>query len=74
MIDMTYDPEVDAAYIYLGSTKILETEDHGALICDYDAEGRIVGIEILNASSVLSPGDWQKNARRPGTPKPQAAE
>jgi hypothetical protein len=25
-----------------------------------DAEGRVIGIEILAASKVLAPGDWQK--------------
>jgi uncharacterized protein YuzE len=67
MIDMTYDPEADAAYIYLGRGKIVETAEAGPFIYDVDAEGRVIGIEILSASKVLAPGDWQK-ARRPGRP------
>lgn len=66
MIDMTYDPEADAAYIYLGRAKIDHTEEAGPFIYDVDAEGRVIGIEILAASKVLAPGDWQK-ARLPGT-------
>jgi uncharacterized protein YuzE len=31
------------------------------------AEGKVIGIEILHASQVLAPGDWQK-ARLPGRP------
>jgi uncharacterized protein YuzE len=73
MIDMTYDPEADAAYIYLGRGKIADQEVHDPFIYDVDAEGRVIGIEILSASQVLAPGDWQK-ARRPGEEKPDAAE
>jgi len=40
---------------------------------DVDNEGRIVGIEILDASKVLAPGDWQ-DARRPGATSVNAAE
>lgn len=73
MIDVTYDPEADAAYIYLGRGKIVETDEAGPFIYDVDAEGRVIGIEILSASKVLAPGDWQK-ARRPGTGREDAAE
>ena len=73
MTDMTYDPEADAAYIYLGKGKIDGQEEHGPFICDVDAQGRVIGIEILSASRVMAPGDW-RNARRPGGPKIRAAE
>ena len=72
MIDMTYDPEADAVYIYLGHGKIDHTEEAGPFIYDVDAEGRMIGIEILHASQALAPGDWQK-ARLPGRPN-EAAE
>ena len=73
MIDMTYDPEADAAYIRLAQGKIDRQETIGDLVADVDADGRILGIEILFASKVLAPGDWQK-ARRPGEPRFDAAE
>jgi uncharacterized protein YuzE len=60
MSDMTYDPEADAVYLYVGNGKIDHQEKHGSLICDVDAEGRIVGIEVLFASRVLAPGNWEK--------------
>ena len=72
MIDMTYDPEADAAYIYLGKGKIAETAEAGPFIYDVDGNGRVIGIEILHASKVLAPGDW-RNARLPGK-MPDAAE
>jgi uncharacterized protein YuzE len=56
MIDMTYDPEADAAYIYLGRGTIYRQEEPGPFIHDVDVEGRIIGIEILSASKVLAPG------------------
>jgi uncharacterized protein YuzE len=74
MIDMTYDPEADAIYIYVGTSREIDhTEEAGPFIYDVDTEGRIVGIEILSASKVLAPGDWQ-NARRSGERRADAAE
>ncbi|TKT74862.1 DUF2283 domain-containing protein [Aquamicrobium sp. LC103] len=72
MIDMTYDPEADAAYVYLGKGKVAETKEAGPFMYDVDDKGRVLGIEILGASKVLAPGAWQ-NARLPGT-VPDAAE
>ena len=73
MIDMTYDPEADAAYIYLGRGKVAETKEEGPFIYDIDASGRILGLEILSASKVLAPGSWSK-ARLPGGSAADAAE
>ena len=73
MIDITYDPEADAAYFRFSSAKIDQTDEAGPFIYDVDAEGRVIGIEILDASKVLAPGEWQQ-ARLPGTPRKDAAE
>ena len=55
MVKITYDVEVDAAYIYLTDT-ISEPEtvqiDHDINL-DFDAHGRLVGIEVLAASERL---------------------
>jgi uncharacterized protein YuzE len=72
MTDITYDAEADAVYITLGRGKIDRTEEAGPFIYDVDAEGRIVGIEILSASKVLVPGDWKKS-RSPGASRVSAA-
>jgi uncharacterized protein YuzE len=46
-----YDPEVDVLRILLGSQAIEESdEDKPGVIIDYDKDGNIVGIEILEAS------------------------
>lgn len=73
MNDITYDPEADAVYISVGRGNVAQTEEAGPFIYDIDAEGHIVGIEILSASTVLAPGNW-KNARPPGGTQVSAAE
>jgi uncharacterized protein YuzE len=64
MTDMTFDPEADAAYIFIGKESIDRQDEAGPFICDVNVEGRIVGIEILDACKVLAPSDW-RNARPP---------
>ena len=75
MTDITYDPEADADAVYtaVARGKVDRTEEAGPFIYDVDAEGHIIGIEILSASKVLAPGDWKK-ARRPGDTHVSAAE
>jgi uncharacterized protein YuzE len=73
MIDLTYDPEADAVYINVGSGKIDRQDEAGPFIYDLDADGLIIGVEILAASKVLAPGDWQ-NAKRPAVKSVDAAE
>lgn len=73
MSDMTYDPEADAAYIHLGRGTIDRTEEAGPFLYDVDAEGRVIGIEILSCSRVLAPGSWS-DAPRPSMGHADAAE
>ncbi len=48
---ITYDEEVDALYISFKATKQVETKRIDEDIAfDYDEEGRISGIEVLDAS------------------------
>ncbi|SFI90296.1 DUF2283 domain-containing protein [Methylobacterium brachiatum] len=52
-----YDPTVDALYIRLADAHVVESEElRPGLIVDLDAEGRIVGVEILDASKHVAPG------------------
>jgi uncharacterized protein YuzE len=53
-----YDKEVDAAYIYLKypineGEAIKQVEVNKNIILDLDNQGKILGMEILNASKVL---------------------
>jgi uncharacterized protein YuzE len=70
MAYIRYDADADAVYITVGDGKIERTEETGLFIYDVDAEGRIIGIEILSASTALAPGDWKK----PGSPEKQRVD
>lgn len=61
---ITYDKEADAAYVQLvdeildgeASTQLHSIDtpgQKGEVIIDFDAEGRILGLEILGAKDVL---------------------
>lgn len=48
---VTYDPQVDIVHILFSNTPIEESdEDKPGVILDYDKDGNIVGMEILDAS------------------------
>jgi uncharacterized protein YuzE len=49
-----YDQEVDVLTIQLSNTPVEESDqDKPGVILDYDKDGKIVGIEILNASKQI---------------------
>lgn len=48
---VTYDPRVDVLTIRMSASPIEESdEDKPGVILDYDQDGNVVGIEILDAS------------------------
>jgi uncharacterized protein YuzE len=48
---LKYDKEVDVLYVSLSDELVFESdEDKQGVILDYSVDGRVVGIEILNAS------------------------
>jgi uncharacterized protein YuzE len=60
---MTYDPDADAAYIFVSEESRTAVDFEtcgpdvpggGAIIMGYDEDMRLVGIEILGASRLLS--------------------
>ncbi|MDP2946801.1 MAG: DUF2283 domain-containing protein [Nanoarchaeota archaeon] len=58
-MNFEYDKEVDAAYIYLENSikegevkKTIELNEN--IILDFSNKGKLLGVEILNASKVLS--------------------
>jgi uncharacterized protein YuzE len=62
-VRVTYDSEVDAAYIYLreqearkGTVTSLPVADApGMIVLDFDTDGCLFGIEVLDASRLLPP-------------------
>ena len=49
---VTYDPEVDVLRILFSHAPIQESdEDKPGVILDYDKDGNVVGLEILDAST-----------------------
>ncbi|WP_245606048.1 DUF2283 domain-containing protein [Thermus amyloliquefaciens] len=51
---ITYDPEADALYIAFGEGPATVEEVAPGVALDWDREGRLLGIEILDASRRLS--------------------
>jgi YD repeat-containing protein len=50
-VQVRFDQKTDVVYVNLTDRDIAETEEVAdGVMVDYDAEGRIVGIEILDAS------------------------
>ncbi|MDO8136058.1 MAG: DUF2283 domain-containing protein [Candidatus Brocadiales bacterium] len=54
---ITYDPEVDALYIRFKETTVTTKHLAEGLAADYDAEGHLAGIEILDAVKRLGDKD-----------------
>jgi uncharacterized protein YuzE len=52
-----YDAESDALYLRFSDARAVESEEVSeGVVLDYDAEGRIVSIELLDASKHLAAG------------------
>ncbi len=50
------DRENDALYFRLDESPVVESEEvQPGIVLDFDAEGKMVGIEILNLSSRVDP-------------------
>jgi len=48
---ITYDAEVDALSIIFRETTVTTAELGEGIAADYDAEGRLAGIEVLDAAA-----------------------
>ncbi|TXM88394.1 DUF2283 domain-containing protein [Methylobacterium sp. WL30] len=52
-----YDAKTDALYVRFADAPVVESEEvRPGLVLDFDAAGRIVAVEILDASEHLSTG------------------
>lgn len=64
-----YDREADAIGIYFApeGAKYAESEEVApGLVLDYDAEGHVLGVELLYVSKLLATGSTDEEAETPG--------
>lgn len=54
---ITYDPEVDALYIRFREATVTTQELAEGIALDFDAEGNLAGIEVLDAAKRLGGED-----------------
>ena len=58
-----YDPAIDALYVRLADTKVIDSEQvQPGIILDFDADGKVVAVEVLNASKRQAPQEPMKAA------------
>jgi uncharacterized protein YuzE len=58
---LEYDPQADAAYISLVDVEVVDSEEvKPGIVVDYDAQNRIVGIEILHLRKRLPDADTKR--------------
>ncbi|WP_431807803.1 DUF2283 domain-containing protein [Microbacterium paraoxydans] len=70
MSTFSYDGEADAAYLGFGTIEAGESTRQvpmalpdgvrGEVILDFDADGHLLGVEILQASALLRPRDLER--------------
>jgi uncharacterized protein YuzE len=53
---LEYDRKADAVYVRFSEDKIVESEEtQPGFVFDFDADGKIVGFELLDARTKLAP-------------------
>ena len=58
---MTWDKEADALYIRFDEAKIVESEEvSDGIILDFDASGRVVGLEMLDVGRRFPDADLSR--------------
>lgn len=48
-----YDPEADALSIRWGDAEYEESDEVDGVILDYDKDGNVIGVEVLDASKKI---------------------
>jgi len=55
MIDLNYDKEADVLYIKFNQAKVVDNkalDENGMILASLDKKGKIIGIIVMDASSV----------------------
>ena len=68
---IVYDPEVDILSVLLSDAPVAESDqDKPGVILDYDGEGNVVSLEILDASKRMENPMWVEYAITPPLRRP----
>ena len=57
MMRTTYDPEADALFVWFGPEGVRSADTQEVapgIMLDFDAEGRVIGIEVLDVAERMS--------------------
>lgn len=55
-VNLHYDPATDAAYLRFSAQAVVDSEEVApGVVLDYDVDGRMVGMEVLQARAHLPP-------------------
>jgi uncharacterized protein YuzE len=55
-VQLHYDKVTDAAYVRFSAQAVVESEEVApGVVLDYDADGKMVGMEVLDARAHLPP-------------------
>lgn len=58
---LQYDAVVDAAYLTLADAQVVESEEvKPGVVIDFDAKGRVVGVEIRSLRKQLPEADTKR--------------
>jgi uncharacterized protein YuzE len=58
---ISYDPKYDLLYMKFSEERIVDTvEVDGGVLIDYGDDGKMIGIEIINASSLTKANPLQE--------------
>jgi uncharacterized protein YuzE len=60
-MEISYDPKHDLLYIKFSEERVVDTaEVDGGVLIDYGDDGKMIGIEIINASSLTKANPLQE--------------
>ncbi len=58
---ISFDPKYDVLYLKFSEDKVADTiEVDGGVLIDYGDQGQMIGIEIINASSLINANPLQE--------------
>ncbi|MFI5497298.1 DUF2283 domain-containing protein [Actinoplanes sp. NPDC051859] len=68
---LTFDPEADAAYLYLEEIPpgaavqnvVVERDGKGDIVLDFDADGYLLGVEVIGAEALVRAATLDKADR-----------